>query len=472
MLIAGCAPATPERQIVEDAAAALGGRDRLLAVRTLVFEGEGRQFNLGQDVRPGASGQTFSVSALKRQVDVPGRRSRTELTRTPNFPYFQGQAPQQQVQGVDGDVGYNVPATGTATRTSASVAEERRADFYHHPVVIIAAALASRATVTNIRQEGGERRADVTTDNGVRLVVSFDGSGLPTRVESRSYHPNLGDVILSTHFADYQESDGLRFPTRVLTKTDDFTTAELRLAKTVVNGTIDDLAAPAAAASATAPASTAPNVVTEQVAPGVWLLAGQSHHSALVELSDRLLLIEAPQSEARTLAAIAKARELQPQKPLTDLITTHHHFDHTAGLRAAISEGLRVITHEGNRAFVEEMARRPHTIVADALAKNPRPLVVETVADERVIKDALRTIAIYHVRDNPHSETMLMVHFPAERVLVEVDAFSPSAQVHPYAANLMENITRRGLRVERVVPLHGAIAPFSELAKLGAQQTN
>jgi hypothetical protein len=98
--------------------------------------------------------------------------------------------------------------------------------------------------------------------------------------------------------------------------------------------------------------------------------------------------------------------------------------------------------------------------------------VVETVADERVIKDALRTIAIYHVGGNPHSETMLMVHFPAERVLVEVDAFSPSAQVHPYAANLMENITRRGLRVERVVPLHGAIAPFRELAKLRAQQTN
>ena len=72
-----------------------------------------------------------------------------------------------------------------------------------------------------------------------------------------------------------------------------------------------------------------------------------------VWLADHLTLIEAPLSEARTLAVIARARELKPGTPLTQLVTTHHHFDHTAGLRAAIAEGLTIITHEGNRAFVD-----------------------------------------------------------------------------------------------------------------------
>jgi glyoxylase-like metal-dependent hydrolase (beta-lactamase superfamily II) len=305
----------------------------------------------------------------------------------------------------------------------------------------------------------------------VHLVVAFDANGLPTRIESRSYHPNLGDVVLSTHFAEYQESDGLQLPTSVSTKVDDFTTADLRFTKTVVNAEIDDLAAPASEDSSTASAP-APNVEPEQIAPGVWLLAGQSHHSALIELSDRLLLVDAPQSEARALAVIARARELQPDKPLADLIVTHHHFDHTAGLRAAISEGLRVVTHEGNREFVEEMARRSHTVVADALTKNPRPLVLETFGDEQVVKDSLRTVAMYHVRGNPHSDTMLMVHLPAERVIIEVDAYSPGSAVNPYAANLLENITSRRLRVDRIVPLHGNVAPFSDLTKVGAQQTN
>ena len=86
------------------------------------------------------------------------------------------------------------------------------------------------------------------------------------------------------------------------------------------------------------------------------------------------MLIDAPQSEARTLAVIAKAKETVPNKPLTQLVTTHHHFDHTAGLRAAIAEGMDVITHAGNKEWVEKMARRPHTIQPDTLAKKPTRL--------------------------------------------------------------------------------------------------
>src|SRR5688572_21565467 len=84
-LTVACTRATPEQQIVNDAAAAMGGAERVSAVKTLVLEGTGTQYNPGQDLVPGATGQTFTVSAFKRTVDVPGGRARTELTRTPNF---------------------------------------------------------------------------------------------------------------------------------------------------------------------------------------------------------------------------------------------------------------------------------------------------------------------------------------------------------------------------------------------------
>jgi hypothetical protein len=58
-----------------------------------------------------------------------------------------------------------------------------------------------------------------------------------------------------------------------------------------------------------------------------------------------------------------------------------------------------------------------------------------------------------------------MAYLPRERILVEVDAFSPGAAVQPYAANLLENITKRNLKVDRIVPLHGTIAPFGDLVK-------
>ena len=58
-----------------------------------------------------------------------------------------------------------------------------------------------------------------------------------------------------------------------------------------------------------------------------------------------------------------------------------------------------------------------------------------------------------------------MAYFPKERILVEADVFSPGAAVHPFAANLLENIKKRNLRIDRIVPIHGTIVPFAELAK-------
>ena len=59
-----------------------------------------------------------------------------------------------------------------------------------------------------------------------------------------------------------------------------------------------------------------------------------------------------------------------------------------------------------------------------------------------------------------------MAYFPRERLLVEADVYTPGAAVAPYAANLLENITKRKLRVDKIVPIHGAIGPFSDLQKV------
>ena len=282
----GCAEPPLDQRIVNDAVAALGGRDRLLAARTIALEdGSGQQFNLGQDMRPGANGQTFAVSALSRRIDVTAGRARTEMTRTPNFQYFQGQAPQRQIQGIDGSVGYNVSANDTATRIAEAAAKDRRADFYHHPVILARAAIADGARLANAAENSTERRIDVTTADGFTVTLVTDPSGLPTRTESSSAHPNLGDVRLATLFADYQTVSGLKLPASITTKVDDFVTGELRYGAQSVDSTID-IAAPSAVTAAAAIAGPPPpTVVVQDIAPGIWLLAGQSHHSVLVELS-------------------------------------------------------------------------------------------------------------------------------------------------------------------------------------------
>lgn len=466
-LITACTSATPEQQLLADTATSLGGRDRLASVRTLVLEGEGTNWNVGQDMTIEATGQTFAVTGYRRAMDLGAGRMRVQQTRTPNFLYFQGQAPQTQVFGVDGDIAYTVAASGAATRGGVQAARDRITQFHHHPVVLLRAALDAKATLGSVRSEGNEQLLDITLPGGSGpFTLAVDASShVPTRIRSTAAHPNLGDVILETRFSDYVDQSGVKLPQHLETHIDRFKSAELRLARADVNGETGDLAAPEAVRAATPPAPPAPNVVAEVVAPGVWLLGGQSHHSALIELSDHLVLVEAPQSEARTLAVIAKAQELVPGKRLTELVSSHHHFDHSAGLRAAIAEGLAVITRQDNVAYYQEVAKRPFTLQPDAQAKANLAITVEGVGDSRVIEDRTRRVELYHIAGNPHADTLLMVYLPKERVLIQADAFSPGSAVHPYAANLLENVRSRKLQVDRIVPLHGSIVAFDELVK-------
>jgi glyoxylase-like metal-dependent hydrolase (beta-lactamase superfamily II) len=462
----GCATASPEERALYETVSALGGGDRLFNVNALVLEGDGTNWNVGQDMTIGATGQTFTVSSYRRSIDLANGRMLVQQTRTPTFAYFQGPQPQQQLFGLDGDIAYSATSSGNATRGGAQAVRDRMAELYHHPVVLIRAALSGQAKLSNLRTEGGERLLDVTLPSGSTFTLVTDGSTrVPTRIRSASYHPNLGDVTVETTFADYTDLSGLTVPRRLVTSIDRFKSTELRLSRATVPAQPEDLSAPAAVRDAAPPAAPQVTVSAEVIAPGVWLLGGQSHHSALVEFSDHLLLIEAPQSEARTLAVIAKAREVVPGKPLTHLLSSHFHFDHSAGLRAAVAAGLTVITHEANTAYYQEAAERPHTRQPDTLARSPRPITLEGVGDSRVLEDSTRRVELYHITGNPHGDTLLMAYLPRERVLIEADAFSPGGTLHPYAANLLDQIRARKLRVDRIVPLHGPVVPLAELVK-------
>lgn len=113
-----------------------------------------------------------------------------------------------------------------------------------------------------------------------------------------------------------------------------------RVKKNTVDGAAGDLAAPEVVKSAPLPAAPVITVTAETVAKGIWWLAGSSNHrSILFEFDDHLTLFEVPLSEARSKAVIDKARSVVPAKPLTQAIVSHHHFDHSGGLRGGCRRG-------------------------------------------------------------------------------------------------------------------------------------
>ena len=467
-LLAGCGgAATPELQLIEDAAEALGSLRAVNEVTGLVLEGQGQTYRLGQNSRPTADLPYYEIANYLLEIDYANRQWRLRQDRTTTFLTGGPLYGVRQVYGLDGDVAYDERGDQTV-QASAQVAADRWTEMFHNPVGILLLALDETSTVSNLREEGGQQFVDIVAENGTQLTLGVDAeTGFPSRVSSAAYHPNLGDVTLETTFEDYEETGGLggfqarlTLPRGYATTLGEFLISEYRV-QTNTSPELGDLSAPA-----TEPAAADGVVVeVEEIASGVWYLTGGSHHSVVVEFDEYLALIEAPQSEARTLEVIERARELQPDKPLRYLVNTHHHFDHSAGVRAAVSEGLTVLTHQVNEAFFEEAVVRQHSIQQDALARNPQPLTIEAVSSSEPyeLSSGRRTLQLFHLADDLHSDGMVVAYLVRERILVEADAFSPSAQASPFAAALLHNIEDRGLRIDTILPLHGSAATLEDL---------
>ena len=471
LTLSGCTPLSPEMQVIHDAAEAMGGVDDIEDAQTIVLQGSGREYRLGQNKDPDDELPYWESEDYVREIDLQNGRWRLTHRRTSAFLTGNPALQQEQILGLDGDVAYDVDGNGTARRAGEQVARERRAEYHHHPVSLVQLALAEGSVVGNLRQSGGQNVVDITSADGDTYTMHVDpGTKYPSKIVSVGYHSSLGDVTLTTEFDDYWETGGLggfqsrlTLPRRIAARMDEFPTWDLRVTNDV-DLQIDDLSTPEEARLAPPPEFQA-NVQVEEVADGVWLLAGQSHHSVLIEFADYTALFEAPQNEGRTLAVIEQARALQPDKPLQYLITSHHHFDHSAGVRAAVSEGLIVITHELNAAFLRNIVGRPHTVRPDALAQNPQELMLELVNGDVVyeLSDGRRTLHLVRIVEDEHSDSILMGYLADERILIEADAFSPNSNAAPFATNLLKNVRNLNWRVDTIVPIHGTVVAFSAL---------
>src|SRR5688572_31219968 len=107
-----------------------------------------------------------------------------------------------------------------------------------------------------------------------------------------------------------------------------------------------------------------------KVADHVWFLNGNT----FFEFDDHITMVEANRPDAALQAILKVANALVPGKRVTQVIQSHHHFDHSVGLRAAVAEGLAIISRRGNEGIFREMARGLAKPFPDALARNPKPL--------------------------------------------------------------------------------------------------
>jgi hypothetical protein len=86
------------------------------------------------------------------------------------------------------------------------------------------------------------------------------------------------------------------------------------------------------------------------------------------------------------------------------------------------------------------------------------------VDDRLSLKGGGREIQLHRLRGMDHVDGMIVAYLPESKVLVEADAFTPparrrkesSAPINPYNVQLLDNIERLGLDVDRLISIHYA----------------
>jgi glyoxylase-like metal-dependent hydrolase (beta-lactamase superfamily II) len=449
--------AAAQNAALADAAAALGAS----GLKSLEYSGSGVQFQAGQSAAPGQSWPRFNIKSFTRSVNYETASMRDELVRTQgeNPVRGGGQQPvrgeQRQVFLVSGDLAWNMAADAAVPAPIALI--ERQMQLWSTPHGVVKAAMANNATVQG-------RVIAFALPGRITVKAALTDQNLIERVEALIPNPVLGDMPVEITYADYKDFGGVKFPTRVRQSAGGFPSWDLTLTDVKPNAAVD-VKVPDSVRQATGVYS---RVATQMVADGVWYLTGGSHHSVVIEMKDHLIVVEAPLNDERALAVIAEARGLVPSKPIRYVVNSHHHFDHSGGVRAVAGEGITVITHESNRAFFEKTLAAPATLSPDHGEVEPQ--AGGRGRDRRVLTDGARTVEIHHIAGNPHADGLLMVYLPKEKLLSQADTFTPPPAGTPpamppssFTVNLADNIKRLSLNVDRLLPLHGRLVPIADL---------
>ncbi|MBZ5634323.1 MAG: MBL fold metallo-hydrolase [Acidobacteriia bacterium] len=472
-------------------------------VKTLTISGEGGDGSVGQAYSPQADRWRWTASKnWTRSVDFDAKGWRDVRDRAEGEPANQC-----------GGAGTTCPApsqTGAVAVTTANNFNNQ-IQFAMLPLGFLKMALEKNATASK------EKKLTVLTfpmENGTAYKTNVKGyindQGLVEKVETLIDNGMLGDIKWEATFTNYKDFGGVKFPTSIVQRQGGPKIWEIAVADVKVNQPVD-MTPPAGRGGRGGPGGPggpggakggdgkgkgappefaggdgkgkggpgagkggpggpggggrgAPAAIeSEDLGGGFWLVTG-GYGAVVANFKDYIIVIEGPSGDMRADQIIGEAKRLVPGKPIKYVINTHAHFDHSQGLRDFVAEGATIITNQGNKGYFEKVLANPHTLVPDNLQKkNPKPKIkVEYVGDKKVLTDGTHTIELHRVMNSTHNSAMLMAYLPAQKALIEADEFNvlnpvPTAPVpnpNQYQVNLLANIERLKLDVDRIIPIH------------------
>jgi len=466
------ARAQEAKTTLDAAATALGAT----SLKSIEFSGRGSDYMFGQAYDGNHAWPRFNVPSYTMTIDytTPAMRDDRRRQQAENPPLGGGFQPLvgelRQIWVLSGKYAWDIAGQeavpAAAERDMRTAVDGRLAQIWLTPHGFIKAAIANGATARTETVRGAKKTViSFVAPNKAKFEGLLNEQNLVERIETWLDNPVLGDITFEAVFRDYRDFGGVKFPTRILQREGGYPVLDV-----TITGVKPNVAAsfelPASIRQA-APA-VSPVIEPEKLSDGIWIVPGNAR-SVAIEFRNYVVVVDAPETEARSIAVMGAIKKVIPAKPIRYVVNTHSHFDHAGGLRTYAAEGATIITHQSNVSYYEQVWANPRTINSDRLAKSGRKPVFEGLVGSRTLTDGSRELVIYHYAGNMHNAGMLMVFLPKEKILIEADSFTapnnpndPPAGIS-FLVHFYEAVERLRLDVDQIVPIHGRLATFADV---------
>lgn len=344
------------------------------------------------------------------------------------------------------------------------------------PHLLVGLALEQRApTLRYVGQESFDGRPhDVVlfaAANGVLMNLFFDSkTHLLSKYEQMVQDGVDGDVVQEIVFTGYRAVEKVMVPTGRQMRRGGDLIEDVKYTEVRFNTKPADTAFARPEGFEELPLPTNVPAKETKLAEGVYLFESGAN-SLVVEFDTYVLVVEPYNGGRGPKPTINKARELFPSKPVKYVVVTHHHDDHSGGLRSYIANDVTVVTTPANQKYFERMAASSFQMFPDDQTRAPRKPLFELVrGGKRTFTDGKQTLEVIDIGPSPHAAEMLVAYLPKEKIIFQGDLVNlpNSGKYMPTTINdttlhFFDWLAKSGLDVQRVAAVHGPSTTLEDL---------